>query len=188
MPAIPGATGAGDDEAETLVSGADGPGDSAGPSGHAAEPDSARLWLSDQQWLSVLERVERGRDEDDPPRDYAGGQSDATGQRAHERHALAFRCLIRLAPPGRADADHGTYLVHSRNISAGGLGFVHDHELHTGTRCTVALQPAAGRGMILSARVAWCRPILREAEDATTFDVGVQFDQPIDLDPFFTAA
>ena len=153
----------------------------------AHEADTARLWLSDQQWLAVLQRVENGQAEP-PAEDLAGGASGATGDREHARHALSFRCVIRLAPPEQEDADHGTYLVHTRNISSGGLGFVHDHELHTGTRCTVALQPPHGRGMVLAARVAWCRAISRVAEETLMYDVGVQFDRPIDISPFVPAA
>lgn len=158
------------------------------------DTDTARLWLSEQQWLSILERVERGPRNSpvaelaDDPHQLAGGESDATGHREHPRLAASFRCVIRLAPPGNRESDHGTYLVHTRNISAGGLGFVHDHELHAGTRCTVALQPQQGKGLIVPARVAWCRDIQRLAEDVTTFDVGVQFDRPINIDGFVPAA
>ncbi|MBB6429289.1 PilZ domain-containing protein [Algisphaera agarilytica] len=154
------------------------------------EFDTARLWVSDQQWMTILERVERGTEEADGPYtpDYAGGESDASSHREHARHAVSFRCMIRLAPPDNPDADHGTYVVHSRNISTGGMGFVHDQELHTGTRCTVALQPMQGKGMIVPARVAWCRAIPRELEDLTTYDIGVQFDRPIDISPFVPAA
>lgn len=155
------------------------------------EFDTARLWVSDQQWLSILERVERGPSEEELAQqaaDFAGGESDATGHREHARHAISFRCMIRLAPPTNAGADHGTYVVHSRNISTGGLGFVHDRELHAGTRGTVALQSSQGKGMIVPARVAWCRAIQRIAEDVTTYDVGVQFDYSIDVSPFVPAA
>lgn len=151
------------------------------------ESDTARLWVSDQQWLAILQRVENGSP-DDVAEDLAGGASDATGDREHARHAMSFRCVIRLAPPEQEGADHGTYLVHSRNISSGGLGFVHNHELQSGTRCTVALQPATGRGMIIAARVAWCREISRVAEETLAYDVGVQFDRPIDVSPFMPAA
>ncbi|MEM9418226.1 MAG: PilZ domain-containing protein [Planctomycetota bacterium] len=155
------------------------------------EFDTARLWVSDQQWMTILERVERGSDGEETENaipDYAGGASDASGNREYARHAINFRCMIRLAPPDKPDADHGTYVVHSRNISTGGLGFVHDQELHTGTRCTVALQPMRGKGMIVPARVAWCRSIRRELEGITTYDIGVQFDRPIDISPFVPAA
>jgi len=155
------------------------------------ESDTARLWVSDQQWLSILERVERGPTDDElaaQATDFAGGESAATGHREHARHAISFRCMIRLAPPKNAEADHGTYVVHSRNISSGGLGFVHGQELHAGTRCTVALQPSTGQGVITPARVAWCRAIQCVAEDVATYDVGVQFDRPIDVSPFVPAA
>lgn len=150
------------------------------------EADTARLWLSEQQWLSLLERVERG----EPPAtaNLAGGASEATGQRGFARHALSFRCVIRLAPPSQMQADHGTYLIHSRNLSAGGMGFVHDAPLHPGTRCTVGLSPEAGRGMIVPARVAWCRPLAEHSHLRALHEVGVQFDQPVDVDPFLPAA
>lgn len=155
------------------------------------EFDTARLWVSDQQWLAILDRVERGPSDEELRRqsvDYAGGESDASGHREHARHAVNFRCMIRLAPPQQTQDDHGTYVVHSRNISTGGLGFVHDQELHPGTRCTVALQSSEGKGLIVSARVAWCRGISRIAEDVTTYDVGVHFDRPIDVSGFVAAA
>lgn len=152
------------------------------------DSDTARLWLSENQWLCILKQVERGP-LTDADLDLAGGESDATGHRQHARLAASFRCLIRLTPPTahtttNHHADHGTYLVHSRNISTGGLGFVHHHQLHPGTRCTVALQPHVGPGLIVPARVAWCRDIPRLAEDVTTHDVGVQFDHPLPVNPF----
>ena len=154
------------------------------------EADTARLWVSDRQWMALLERVERGPDEADGENfpDYAQGESDATGDRAFARHALNFRAMLRLAPPQKPADDHGTYLVHSRNISSGGLGFVHTQPMRPGTRCTVALQPQHGRGMILAARVAWSRLVDRDAEDSRRFDVGIQFDRPIDLSLFVPAA
>ena len=155
------------------------------------ESDTARLWVSDQQWMSILERVQRGPSDEElaaQAATFAGGESDATGHREHARHAVSFRCMIRLAPPENTDADHGTYVVHSRNISTGGLGFVHDQELHAGTRCTVAIQSSQSKGLIVPARVAWCRAIQRVAEDVTTYDVGVQFERPIDISPFIPAA
>ncbi|MEM9883111.1 MAG: PilZ domain-containing protein [Planctomycetota bacterium] len=153
--------------------------------GHTAE--TARVWVSDRQWLAMLRSVDADSDTAPPPEGLARGAGDATGHRAHARHAASFRCVIRLAPPERPGDDHGTYLVHSRNLSAGGLGFVHDRPLHPGTRCTAALRPAEGRGLILAARVAWCRPVDDRAGDRV-YDVGVQFDRPIDLNPFFPAA
>ena len=158
-----------------------------GPAG-PAEPvrrETARLWMSEQQWLSLLTRVRQGV----APARSVGGLSGATGDRRHARHAPDFMCLIRLGPAGPEGTFQGTYQVSTRNISSGGIGFVHDRPLTRGTRATVALQPPAGPGLVLSGRVAWCR----ELDDATAdgqplHQVGVQFDQPVDIDPFIYAA
>ena len=184
------------------------------------DADTTRLWISEQQWIAILQDVEHGptpptspvdsspkptftergssnqaatADTKTPPPallpfDLAGGAGDASGQRDHARHALSFRCVLRLAPPDQPDADHGTYLVVSRNISTGGLGFAHHAALQPGTRCTVALQPAQGRGVIVAARVAWCREIPRHAEDTLRYDIGVEFHRPLDIRPFSPAA
>ena len=149
--------------------------------------DTARLWLSEQQWMGLLTRVRTGVARED----WTGGLSGATGDREHARHAPDFLCLIRLgrSGPESSTSERGTYQVSTRNISAGGIGFVHDRELKRGTRATVALQPKQGAGLILSARVAWCRPLPEGAADnRDLFQVGVQFDQPVDVDPFIYAA
>lgn len=155
----------------------------ASPAGGLGRPDTLRLWVSDQQWLAMLKRIEQGE-----AGGFAGGASDATGEREHERVAGDFRCMIRLGSPDQPEDDHGVYTVRTRNIGGGGIGFVHSCELRSGVRCTVALQPAQGPGIVLAGRVAWCRAIDRGGEDPIDFEVGVQFDQPVDLSPFVNAA
>ncbi len=147
------------------------------------QPDTLRLWVSDRQWLSMLKRIEQGDDDN-----FAGGGSPATGEREHERIPGDFRCMIRLGNPENAADDHGTYVVRTRNVGGGGIGFIHSRQLSQGVRCTVALQPASGPGLVLAGRVAWCRPVERQGEDPVDFEVGVQFDQPVDLSAFVHAA
>jgi hypothetical protein len=141
--------------------------------------DSLRLWISDRQWLAMLRRIEQGEHGG-----FAGGGSDATGERNHARVAADFRCMIRLGSPDRPNDDHGVYTVRTRNIGAGGLGFVHGRELHAGTRCTVALEPVEGPGVVIAGKVAWCRPVDIGPEDPHHYEVGVQFDRPIDMSGF----
>lgn len=140
----------------------------------AHRTDTARVWLSDQQWMSILERIERKSREAMPP-------DDAESQRAEPRYVHDTRCLLRVGSHG---PDCGTFMVRTRNISSGGLGFVHSEPMSTGTRCTVALETDDGHGVIASARVAWCREILQLEVESAMFEVGVQFDRPIDLEPF----
>jgi hypothetical protein len=164
-----------------------------------AATDTTRLWLSDRQWMSILTMIERG---DAPPQadesftlSLPGGAGDATGHRAHPRHAARFRCIIRLSPPTESEAtdsdtesatDHGTYVVCSRNISPGGVGFAHHLPISPGTRCTIALQPKIGPGIVVAGRVAWSRE--DETSNTPVHHIGVTFDRPIEVGPFLTAA
>lgn len=132
--------------------------------------DTTRLWVSDQQWLSILERVQRGHP---LPIDV-----DYDCRRLHPRVPISLRCLLRLS------SQAGTFIVRSRDISAGGLRFVHGQPLRPSTRCTLALSPPQGMGRILGAVVAWCKEVEFEDPDLEAYDVGVKFDEPIDLRTF----
>lgn len=136
--------------------------------------DSTRLFVSDQQWLAILERVQRGQD--------MLPVQEHDCRRLHPRQAYACRCLLRLSDSA------GTYIVRSRDISAGGLRFVHGQRLRPSTRCTIALQPEAGLGKIIAAVVAWCNPIEFLDEDIEAYEIGVKFDQSIDVRAFVGAA
>ena len=137
--------------------------------------DTTRLWVSDQQWLAILERVQRGG-----PIPFEQGDNDC--RRLHPREAFECRCLLRLS--GLA----GTFIVRTRDISAGGLCFVHGQPLRAATRCTIALQSDAGPGRILSAVVAWCKEIEFFDPDLEGYEIGVKFDTPIDTRAFIGAA
>ena len=136
--------------------------------------ESMRLWLSDQQWMAILARIER------EAHDYEGPNRRDSRE---ERFPARLRCLIRAQQP---DGRSGTYLVCSHNISAGGLGFIHHTPLPRGSRCTIALEKGKGQGLIASGRVAWTRQIDPRGtpQFAQAFEVGIQFDKLIDPTPF----
>ena len=138
-----------------------------------AQTDTTRLWVSDQQWLSILERVQRGQPAMREPDDC---------RRLFERHALACRCLLRLGDAA------GTFVVRASDLSDGGLRFIHGHPLRSGTRCTIVLQPDGAMGRILSAVVAWCSELEYFDEDIEGYEVGVKFDQPADMRALVGAA
>ncbi|MEO0476433.1 MAG: PilZ domain-containing protein [Planctomycetota bacterium] len=137
------------------------------------DTDTTRLWVSDQQWLAILERVQRGRPvfEDEQPEQNAN-------RRLHTRQSYECRCLLRL------NSSAGTFIVRSRDISSGGLRFVHGHPLRASTRCTIALQSENGPGRILSAVVAWCKEIEFFDPEVEAYEVGIKFDEPIDIRPY----
>lgn len=136
---------------------------------------SLRLWLSDQQWMNLLEQVERSG------REYAERfEGDERRDDERSRHSYRVRCAVRVQSSEGASA---TYVIMCRNISAGGLGFLTAQPLEVGQKCTLALQGDEGQGMIAAGRVVWCRPI-EEVVGEDAFEVGVQFDQPIDVNQF----
>ena len=137
--------------------------------------DTTRLWVSDQQWLAILERVQRGQ---------AIGEEldDSDCRRLYPREIFECRCMLRLS--GMA----GTFLVRTRDISSGGLRFVHGNPLRPSTRCTIALQSDHGPGRILSALVAWSNEIEFFDPDLEAYEVGVKFDSPIDARAFIGTA
>ena len=129
--------------------------------------DTLRLWMSDQQWLSLMERIARSGS------DYGG--PERRQDRKH-RHSQTMRCVLRLGFPGTTP---GTYMVRSRNISSDGMGFIHGCHIAPNTRCAMAIQDDDGVGLTVSGRVAWCRNI-----EMDTYDVGIQFDKPIEVNRF----
>jgi hypothetical protein len=131
---------------------------------------ATRLWLSEQQWMSLLTRVQRDAD------DYAGPNRRDPHR---DRMPARLRVVVRAQQP---DGRSATYLVRSHNISAGGIGFVHSRPMPRGSRCTIAIEGGDGQGLITSGRVAWGRQIDDHAPAA--FEVGIQFDRPIDPTPF----
>lgn len=135
--------------------------------------DTTRLWVSDQQWLAILERVQRGQP---AMEDVATGAENS--RRLHPRQNFECRCLLRLS--GTA----GTYIVRSQDISSGGMRFVHGNPLRASTRCTIALQSDFGPGRILSAVVAWCKEIEFFDPEVEAYEVGIKFDTAIDVRGF----
>lgn len=140
--------------------------------------ETSRLWMSEEQWSTLLARIERASIQ----RPHAG--PDRRGD-DRQRYPVNFRCILRLEGSEKRGA--GTFLVRTRNISRGGLGFVHHQTLVAGTRCTVALQGEDGQGRIMAGRVVWCQEVMQLEVETPLFQVGVQFDQPIDLEPLMTS-
>ena len=130
---------------------------------------AVRLWISQRQWMAILQDTERQALQAQAP------EADALDcQRQSPRLPAPedARCIIRL---GENTRDHGTYLVKLRDISATGLGFNSAQPFAGKTRCTVALQDGDGHGMVTAARVVWCQPL-----EGGMHNVGIHFDQPID--------
>jgi len=103
-------------------------------------------------------------------------------KRVHKRFPYRVASMpIRMQQPGSPTAAH--YLVHTRNISAGGLAFLHGGFVHIGSK--VLAQPVRQDGMWsdILGRVVSCRYLERGIHE-----VCVKFEQPIDPSQFCAAA
>lgn len=133
------------------------------------EPQTLRVWLSEQQWMSLISRIEQGRAS-------TTTDNDPSQRRSEPRISATFHCILRVT---KSDGASATYTVRSCNLSNGGMGFVHDRELPVGAACTVALEQSGYGGRVVGATVAWSRPV--EGVEGV-HEVGLQFTQPIDAE------
>lgn len=123
------------------------------------------LHLSDEQWHTLSEKLDR----DDP---------DLTSQRSHRR--ITYRKLSQIAVAIRqADGKWGKYVVRSRDLSSGGIGFIHGSYIHPGSECRVILKDCQGQVICLDGVVKCC-----ELVEGTAHNVGVQFNEEIDIASF----
>jgi hypothetical protein len=78
-----------------------------------------------------------------------------------------------------AAAYHFQFLVIPRNISKGGLGLLHGGFVYSGTRCVARLRTIDREFVLAAGRVMHCRCVRGRIHE-----VGVQFDEPIDVENF----
>ena len=77
------------------------------------------------------------------------------------------------------DGGKSYVLVFARNLSNGGMSFLHGGFVHTNSRCTIILKSNEGELVGLSAGVRHCRLI-----QGSCHEVGIKFSQEIDVCQF----
>jgi DNA-binding response OmpR family regulator len=110
------------------------------------------------------------------------GQADCDGKRAHQRYTYRVsRMVVYIKQPG--DGSPVGYEVAARNISSGGVAFLHGGFVHNGTRCAVQLVTPEGKWKGIIGGVVGCRHV-----EQNVHEIRVRFDQPIDAADFTPAA
>ncbi len=123
------------------------------------------LQLSNEQWAELSAKLEQPGAEDG-------------GQRQHKR--VPFRKLAQIAVAiQQPDQTWTKYIVRSRDLSSGGIGFIHGSFIHAGSRCRVILKETEGRASCIEGVVRRCELLQGRAHN-----VGVEFNEPIELDRF----
>jgi len=82
--------------------------------------------------------------------------------------------IVQMRHPGGSCIN---YLVRPRNISVGGIGFLHGSFCYTGTPCELSLRTVDGKRELVGGRVVRCQHL-----QGLVHEVGVKFNEPIDLD------
>lgn len=108
--------------------------------------------------------------------DESGDGSANLRQHARLSYHPAAGIVISLSHPG---GSVGLYLVRPRNLSAGGIGFLHGSYLHQGSRCGLVLRTVDGQRRTLCGHVAWCRHVRGHVHEA-----GIAFHETIDVRQF----
>ncbi|MEM6459447.1 MAG: PilZ domain-containing protein [Planctomycetota bacterium] len=127
------------------------------------------LRLSEAQWEALIDRLEAGKG---PAVPATRDRRDLDDRRYFHVRRAALRVLRENSPPT-------SHLVRTRNLSAGGVGLIHNAFLYPGTPCHVALQTRHGESVALPGTVVWCRHVSGRGHE-----VGLRFDWIIEIDEF----
>src|SRR6266850_7964700 len=121
------------------------------------------LHLTDAERSALTDRLTRA-----PAELPGGGKERRRDRRSHYVHS---GIPIAVEHPGGGIS---RYLVWSRNLSAGGISFLHGGFLHQGSRCKIQLTELSGQSRVVGGTVVSCR-----LASGRNHEVGVKFDQRI---------
>jgi CheY-like chemotaxis protein len=125
-----------------------------------------RLRLNAEQRRRLLSELDGGLRRDPP-----------NCRRKHPRWEYrALDIAVRVSHPGGGQS---RLLVCSRNLSAGGISFLHGGYLHPGSQCTLIMMSRDGSRKKLTGTIRHCR-FLR----GTCHEAGIEFVHPIDPHAF----
>ena len=136
---------------------------------HSANPltETARIKsvkLSSAELAKLLDRLDQAADVT---------TAELAVRRAHSRRTYRVKGAAVIVTQGGVTASFG---APTRNISEGGLAFIHRNMLHVGTPCAAVLLTKDGTWRTVSAVVVRCRHL-----EGMLHEVGIKFGEEIDL-------
>lgn len=128
--------------------------------------------LSQQEQRKLLDQM------DNTARAVSPDSSTGDDRRAHRRHTYRPPAVaIQVEHPGGGSA---RYLVGARNLSQQGVGLIHGGFLYDNAQCTVVLETRKQQLLAFPGRIVTCRHV-----DGSIHEIGVRFDQEIDVETYF---
>lgn len=131
------------------------------------------LRLSRNEYMAVLSRLNEASG---PPFESRSSRNRRQQQRVPFHRSVRLLCEIHAASHVPGDAEPAAFIVRCRNISAGGVGFLHGAHVAPDTRCSIIIMDRAASGQCANGRVVHCREV-----GGGVHEVGVRFDRQIDL-------
>jgi hypothetical protein len=125
------------------------------------------LRISDAERQSVLKELE---------------DADTADPRATRRNSKRYPYSV---PEGLILGIEGAtarFIVRPRDISTGGMSFLHGSFLHIGRACILVLKSISGERVLVSGRIVRARCVRGRVHE-----IGMQFDTPVDIDDFADA-
>ncbi len=115
------------------------------------------------------------KDMDERDRESDVGLADLrSSQRLH--YSVSTPIVLHIVQEDLSDTH---FLAHPRNISSGGMAFLHGSYLHAGTRCRFAMKALDGGINAIQGEVVHCRHVKDRVHE-----VGFRFDSEIDPNAF----
>ncbi|HUJ76687.1 MAG TPA: PilZ domain-containing protein, partial [bacterium] len=110
--------------------------------------------------------------------DQQGQRYHGSNRRTEDRttYRPAQGVIIQMRHPGGSSAN---YVVAPRNLSRGGLGFLHGSFVYTGTPCIVILKTRGGKAVRVEGKIVNCRYVRGHVHE-----VGIRFHEPLRLVDF----
>jgi CheY-like chemotaxis protein/HPt (histidine-containing phosphotransfer) domain-containing protein len=133
---------------------------------------TSRMNMTDAEREHLLNRLDQAARAEP-----ASGAAETGNRRRHMRFEYRMpNTGLTVEHPGGGIS---RLMVCARNISAGGLGFLHGGYLHRGSRCKVLLRGADGHIYPLGGQIVTCRHV-----EGVLHEIGLQFDRRIDPSKF----
>ncbi|MBL0926091.1 MAG: response regulator [Phycisphaerales bacterium] len=129
--------------------------------------------MGSERFIDLSRLNEAAREELLNRLDRDAGSRKPSNRRGPQR--LSYRAsdiAMTISHPG---GSLSRFLVSARNLSAGGMAFIHGGYLHVGTECRLVLVPLAGPPKVLAGTVRRCRHLTRHLHE-----VGIEFYEKID--------
>ena len=105
--------------------------------------------------------------------DLAQTDDVSANRRLHPRSPYRVRAAVVYA---KQIDPNVAFVVPTRNISQGGIAFLHRHMMYVGQECTIQLAAMDGGWITVEGVIARCRHV-----KAMVHEIAVKFDEPLDF-------